>query len=169
MLKTFNDLAKYVRRHRLSLAFALLLIIVNAFLTTYTPLIPGRVIDAGRGDDRRQGDVVPCAGAGALMALLEDRRKKLAAEGLFARERKRPLYGSVGVPEMWIVDLNDRNSFITQQLHFPPQNRNAIADKILTRWVGARRFFRVPHRPIATIPVGASSPRSGCVSRLCRR
>jgi len=48
VLKTFNDLAKYVRRHRLSLAFAFLLIIVNAFLTTYTPLIPGRVIDALR-------------------------------------------------------------------------------------------------------------------------
>ena len=31
------------------------------------------------------------AGAGALMALLEERRRKLLAEGLFARERKRPL------------------------------------------------------------------------------
>jgi exodeoxyribonuclease VII large subunit len=31
------------------------------------------------------------AGAGALMALLEERRKKLAAEGLFAAERKRQL------------------------------------------------------------------------------
>lgn len=31
------------------------------------------------------------AGAGALMALLEERRKKLAAEGLFASERKREL------------------------------------------------------------------------------
>jgi exodeoxyribonuclease VII large subunit len=31
------------------------------------------------------------AGAGALMALLEERKKKLAAEGLFAPERKRPL------------------------------------------------------------------------------
>lgn len=31
------------------------------------------------------------AGAGALMALLEDRRKKLLAEGLFATERKRQL------------------------------------------------------------------------------
>ncbi len=31
------------------------------------------------------------AGAGALMALLEERRKKLAAEGLFDTERKRPL------------------------------------------------------------------------------
>jgi exodeoxyribonuclease VII large subunit len=31
------------------------------------------------------------AGAGALMAMLEERKKKLAAEGLFAVERKRPL------------------------------------------------------------------------------
>src|SRR3982750_2747349 len=30
------------------------------------------------------------AGAGALMALLEERRKKLAAEGLFAADRKKP-------------------------------------------------------------------------------
>src|SRR5690606_18851842 len=31
------------------------------------------------------------AGVGALMALLEERRRKLTAEGLFADERKRPL------------------------------------------------------------------------------
>lgn len=31
------------------------------------------------------------AGAGALMALLEERKKKLAAEGLFVSERKRPI------------------------------------------------------------------------------
>jgi exodeoxyribonuclease VII large subunit len=36
-------------------------------------------------------DVLEPAGAGALMALLEDRRKKLAAEGLFDASRKRPL------------------------------------------------------------------------------
>ncbi len=36
-------------------------------------------------------DQIQPAGAGALMALLEERRKKLAAEGLFAKERKRPL------------------------------------------------------------------------------
>ncbi|MEO5804951.1 exodeoxyribonuclease VII large subunit [Devosia sp.] len=36
-------------------------------------------------------DSIEPAGAGALMALLEERRKKLAAEGLFARERKREL------------------------------------------------------------------------------
>ncbi len=36
-------------------------------------------------------DNIEPAGAGALMALLEERRKKLLAEGLFARERKREL------------------------------------------------------------------------------
>jgi exodeoxyribonuclease VII large subunit len=36
-------------------------------------------------------DQIEPAGAGALMALLEDRRRKLAAEGLFAKERKRAL------------------------------------------------------------------------------
>jgi exodeoxyribonuclease VII large subunit len=36
-------------------------------------------------------DQLQPAGAGALMVLLEERRKKLAAEGLFAKERKRPL------------------------------------------------------------------------------
>ena len=36
-------------------------------------------------------DVLEPAGVGALMALLEERRKKLAAEGLFDASRKRPL------------------------------------------------------------------------------
>src|SRR3954469_25196905 len=36
-------------------------------------------------------DNIEPAGAGALMALLEERRKKLLAEGLFARQRKREL------------------------------------------------------------------------------
>jgi len=34
---------------------------------------------------------IELAGLGALMAMLEERKKKLAAEGLFAAERKRPL------------------------------------------------------------------------------
>jgi exodeoxyribonuclease VII large subunit len=36
-------------------------------------------------------DTLEPAGAGALMALLDERRKRLAAEGLFDAERKRPL------------------------------------------------------------------------------
>ncbi|MEO1657233.1 MAG: exodeoxyribonuclease VII large subunit [Pseudomonadota bacterium] len=45
-------------------------------------------------------DTLAPAGAGALMALYEERKKKLAAEGLFAAERKRPipkLPGRIGV------------------------------------------------------------------------
>lgn len=45
-------------------------------------------------------DSLEPAGVGALMALLEARKKKLAAEGLFAPERKRPipyLPGTIGV------------------------------------------------------------------------
>ena len=36
-------------------------------------------------------DRLELAGEGALLKLLEDRRKKLAAEGLFDLDRKRPL------------------------------------------------------------------------------
>jgi exodeoxyribonuclease VII large subunit len=36
-------------------------------------------------------DAVELAGEGALLKLLEDRKRKLAAEGLFAEERKKPL------------------------------------------------------------------------------
>jgi len=48
---------------------------------------------AGSGGSRYQLIVeqVELAGLGALMALLEERKKKLAAEGLFAAERKRKL------------------------------------------------------------------------------
>lgn len=45
-------------------------------------------------------DSLEPAGVGALMALLEERRKRLAAEGLFTEERKRPipyLPGVIGV------------------------------------------------------------------------
>ena len=36
-------------------------------------------------------DALEPAGVGALMALFEERKKKLAAEGLFAEERKKPI------------------------------------------------------------------------------
>src|SRR5579864_3493927 len=36
-------------------------------------------------------DTIELAGVGALLKLLEERRRRLAAEGLFAAERKRPL------------------------------------------------------------------------------
>lgn len=54
------------------------------------------------------------AGVGALMALLEERRKKLGAEGLFAPERKRPL---PFLPEVIGVVTSPTGAVIRDILH----------------------------------------------------
>jgi exodeoxyribonuclease VII large subunit len=54
------------------------------------------------------------AGVGALMALVEERRKKLAAEGLFAAERKRPL---PFLPEVIGVVTSPSGAVIRDILH----------------------------------------------------
>ena len=46
MLKTFADLAPYLSRHRNKLLAGGALVVVNGYLATFAPLIPGRVIDA---------------------------------------------------------------------------------------------------------------------------
>lgn len=56
-------------------------VIVTGKLTTY----------AARSKYQMVIERMEPAGAGALMALLEERKKKLAAEGLFAPERKKPI------------------------------------------------------------------------------
>ncbi len=56
-------------------------VIASGRITTY----------AGRSKYQLIVDRLEPAGAGALMALLEERKKKLAAEGLFDQARKRPL------------------------------------------------------------------------------
>jgi len=58
-------------------------------------------------------DIQP-AGAGALMAMLEKRRKALAAEGLFAEERKRPL---PYLPEVIGVVTSPSGAVIRDILH----------------------------------------------------
>ena len=58
-------------------------------------------------------DMVP-AGAGALMAMLEKRKKALAAEGLFAAERKRPL---PYLPEVIGVVTSPSGAVIRDILH----------------------------------------------------
>ena len=79
-------------------------VICTARLTTY----PGRskyqlVIEA-----------MEIAGVGALMALLEERKKKFAAEGLFAPERKRPL---PYLPEIIGVVTSPTGAVIRDILH----------------------------------------------------
>ena len=59
-------------------------------------------------------DNIEPAGAGALMALLEERRRKLHAEGLFARERKRSL---PYLPEVIGVITSPTGAVIRDILH----------------------------------------------------
>ena len=59
-------------------------------------------------------DRMELAGEGALLKLLEDRRKKLAAEGLFAQERKRPL---PFLPEVIGVVTSPSGAVIRDILH----------------------------------------------------
>src|SRR5262250_1900646 len=59
-------------------------------------------------------DRIELAGEGALLKLLEDRRKKLAAEGLFAAERKRAL---PYLPEVIGVVTSPSGAVIRDILH----------------------------------------------------
>src|SRR6476661_10828539 len=59
-------------------------------------------------------DRLELAGEGALLKLLEDRRRKLAAEGLFALERKRPL---PFLPEVIGVVTSPSGAVIRDILH----------------------------------------------------
>ena len=59
-------------------------------------------------------DTIEVAGAGALMAMLEKRKKALAAEGLFAAERKKPL---PYLPEIIGVVTSPSGAVIRDILH----------------------------------------------------
>ena len=87
-------------------------VVASGRITTY----------AGRSKYQIVVDRLEPAGAGALMALLEERKKKLAAEGLFDRERKREL---PFLPEVIGVVTSPTGAVIQDILHrigerFPP-------------------------------------------------
>src|SRR5690606_37986204 len=48
VLKLIRDLTPYLRRHVWALAVAFVLILVNAYVSTLAPIIPGRAIDGFR-------------------------------------------------------------------------------------------------------------------------
>ena len=79
-------------------------VIASGKLTTY----------AGRSSYQIVVDSLEVAGEGALLKLLEDRKKKLAAEGLFAEERKRPL---PYLPEVIGVVTSPSGAVIRDILH----------------------------------------------------
>jgi len=55
VLKTFRDLMPYLRHHRWKLALGMLLIVINGFFSTLTPIIPGRAIDEFRNQTMTYG------------------------------------------------------------------------------------------------------------------
>lgn len=79
-------------------------VIATGRLTTYGP----------QSKYQLQVDNVEPAGAGALMAMLEARRKKLAAEGLFDQGRKRPI---PFLPEVIGVITSAQGAVIRDILH----------------------------------------------------
>lgn len=103
-------------------------------------------------------DSLEPAGAGALMALLEERKKKLAAEGLFAPERKRPL---PHLPNVIGVVTSPSGAVIRDILHrlrerFP---RHVIVWPTLVQGRGAEEKIADAIRGFNALPEGGDIPR----------
>lgn len=103
-------------------------------------------------------DSLEPAGVGALMALFEERKKKLAAEGLFAPERKKPL---PFLPEVIGVVTSPSGAVIRDILHrlrerFP---RHVIVWPTLVQGRGAEEKIAEAIRGFNALPVGGDVPR----------
>ncbi len=98
------------------------------------------------------------AGLGALMALLEERKRKLAAEGLFAAERKRPL---PYLPDVIGIVTSPGGAVIRDILHrleerFP---RRVLLWPVLVQGEGAAQQIAQAIAGFARLPAGGSPPR----------
>ena len=103
-------------------------------------------------------DSLAPAGVGALMALFEERKKKLAAEGLFAAERKKPL---PYLPEVIGVVTSPSGAVIRDILHrlrerFP---RHVIVWPTLVQGRGAEEKIAAAINGFNTLAPGDSVPR----------
>ncbi|WP_417317040.1 exodeoxyribonuclease VII large subunit [Emcibacter sp.] len=98
------------------------------------------------------------AGAGALMALLEERKKKLAAEGLFEPSRKKPI---PYLPEVIGVVTSPTGAVIRDILHrlrdrFP---RRVLVWPVLVQGEGAADQITEAIRGFNQMPEGGDLPR----------
>jgi exodeoxyribonuclease VII large subunit len=98
------------------------------------------------------------AGLGALMALLEQRKQKLAAEGLFAPERKRPL---PYLPRVIGVVTSPTGAVIRDILHrladrFPT---HVLVWPVLVQGEGAAEQVAKAIRGFNALPEGGAVPR----------
>jgi exodeoxyribonuclease VII large subunit len=101
---------------------------------------------------------VELAGEGALLKLLEERKRKLAAEGLFAEERKQaPPY----LPEVIGVVTSPTGAVIRDILHrladrFP---RHVLVWPVLVQGEGAAEQIAAAIRGFNGLPAGGVPPR----------
>ena len=103
-------------------------------------------------------DSLEPAGAGALMAILEERRKKLAAEGLFDAARKKPI---PFLPDVIGVVTSPSGAVIRDILHrlrerFP---RRVIVWPTLVQGKGAEQGIAAAIRGFNALPAGGDVPR----------
>jgi exodeoxyribonuclease VII large subunit len=103
-------------------------------------------------------DRLELAGVGALLKMLEDRRKRLAAEGLFDADRKRPL---PLLPEVIGVVTSPTGAVIRDILHrledrFP---RHVLLWPVLVQGDGAAEQVAAAIRGFNALPEGGTVPR----------
>ncbi|MBR9826056.1 MAG: exodeoxyribonuclease VII large subunit [Alphaproteobacteria bacterium] len=122
-------------------------------------IIEGRMSTyPGRSQYQLIVDTMEPAGAGALMALLEERKKQLAAEGLFAPERKKAI---PFLPRTIGVVTSPTGAVIRDILHrledrFP---RHVLLWPVLVQGEGADRQIAAAIRGFNAIEPGGSVPR----------
>ncbi|MDP6565664.1 MAG: exodeoxyribonuclease VII large subunit [Alphaproteobacteria bacterium] len=123
-------------------------VICTGKLTTYAPRSRYQLVV----------EAMEPAGVGALMALLEERRKKLAAEGLFEAERKRPL---PYLPEVIGVVTSPTGAVIRDILHrlrdrFP---RRVLLWPVLVQGEGAAEQVAAAIGGFNALTAGGAVPR----------
>src|SRR6476646_9427612 len=103
-------------------------------------------------------DTIELAGIGALLKLLEERKNRLAAEGLFAAERKKPL---PFLPEVIGIVTSPTGAVIRDILHrlvdrFP---RRVLLWPVLVQGEGAAEQIAAAIRGFGALPAGGAVPR----------
>lgn len=123
-------------------------VIATGRLTTYP----------GRSKYQMVVERMELAGQGALLKLLEDRKKRLMAEGLFAPERKRPI---PFLPDVIGVITSPTGAVIRDILHrlaerFP---RRVLLWPVAVQGEGAAAQVAAAIRGFNALPVGGDIPR----------
>jgi exodeoxyribonuclease VII large subunit len=122
-------------------------------------VVTGRITSyAERSEYQLVIDRMELAGIGALLKMLEDRRRKLAAEGLFDAERKRPL---PLLPQVIGVVTSPTGAVIRDILHrledrFP---RHVLLWPVLVQGDGAAEQVAAAIRGFNALPAGGAVPR----------